>query len=96
MLKVKEKETKTRKLNLAHSLCVAICFSLTIFLQVPFHDYKYTVNVGEDCIRVTGSLTIPLLSSVQKSNFSTIVSWDTVSNVSAIKVLPFRSKSGPG
>ena len=21
---------------------------------MPFHDYKYTVNVGEDCIRVTG------------------------------------------
>jgi len=23
--------------------------------EVPFHDYKYTVNVGEDCIRVTGA-----------------------------------------
>ena len=29
--------------------------ALQRFLQVPFHDYKYTVNVGEDCIRVTGT-----------------------------------------
>ena len=27
---------------------------ITLSFQVPFHDYKYTVNVGEDCIRVTG------------------------------------------
>ena len=23
--------------------------------QVPLHDYKYTVNVGDECIRVTGA-----------------------------------------
>merc|ERR1719225_260628 len=50
-----EIEEEVESLCAAQDLNVSKRNTLLAEREVPFHDYKYTVNVGEDCIRVTGA-----------------------------------------